>query len=103
LWGKQTTELRTQATKRLSGQASRPPIRETKTAPRLAAQLTTAELRVAVCVAEGRTNREAAQELHVSSKTVEYHLQAVYRKLGVNNRSACTALLVKSRAMELST
>ncbi len=55
---------------------------------------------MAVCIAEGRTNREAAQELHVSSKTVEYHLQAVYRKLGVNNRSACTAMVIKARAFD---
>jgi DNA-binding CsgD family transcriptional regulator len=102
LWGKQTADLRIQATERLSVASAPTPISEAKPALRIAEQLTTAELRVAVCVAEGRTNREAAQELHVSSKTVEYHLQAIYRKLGVNNRSACTAKVIKARAMELS-
>ncbi len=101
-WDEQTTNLRAQATERLHLGPTAVPVSEAKTAPRLAEQLTTAELRVAVCVAEGRTNREAAQELHVSSKTVEYHLQAVYRKLGVNNRSACTAIVVRARAMEVS-
>jgi DNA-binding CsgD family transcriptional regulator len=101
-WDEQTTNLRTRATERLRLGPTAVPVSEVKIAPRLAEQLTTAELRVAVCVAEGRTNREAAQELHVSSKTVEYHLQAVYRKLGVTNRSACTAMVVKARAMELS-
>ena len=103
LWGKQTADLRNQATERLSVASAPTSIPEAKATLRIAEKLTTAELRVAVCVAEGRTNREAAQELHVSSKTVEYHLQAIYRKLGVNNRSACTAIVIKARAMELST
>lgn len=33
-----------------------------------------------------RTTREAAAALFVSPKTVEYHLRAVYRKLGIASR-----------------
>jgi DNA-binding CsgD family transcriptional regulator len=100
LWSEQTANLRARASQRLSLSLSIAPVPKAQSVPRLAEQLSIAELRVAVCIAEGRTNREAAQELHVSSKTVEYHLQAVYRKLGVNNRSACTALVIKARAFD---
>jgi DNA-binding CsgD family transcriptional regulator/tetratricopeptide (TPR) repeat protein len=49
--------------------------------------LTPSELRVARLVAQGATNREAAQALWISRKTVETHLAAIYRKLGVNDRA----------------
>ena len=48
--------------------------------------LTTNERRVAALAAEGRSNREIAQALYVSHKTVEKHLTAAYRKLGVGAR-----------------
>jgi ATP/maltotriose-dependent transcriptional regulator MalT len=48
--------------------------------------LTTSELRVARLAAAGLTNREIAQTLFVTRKTVETHLAGVYRKLGVNAR-----------------
>jgi DNA-binding CsgD family transcriptional regulator len=37
--------------------------------------------------AEGRTNREIAQELYVTTKTVESHLARVYDKLDIAGRS----------------
>ena len=36
--------------------------------------------------ADGRTNREIAQELFVTPKTVEVHLSSAYRKLGIASR-----------------
>jgi DNA-binding CsgD family transcriptional regulator len=48
--------------------------------------LTSAERRVASLVASGRTNREVAAELYMGLRTVEAHLSAVYRKLGVRSR-----------------
>jgi DNA-binding CsgD family transcriptional regulator len=53
----------------------------------LADLLTPAELRVALAVAKGATNREAAADLFVSVKTVDFHLQNVYRKLNVRSRT----------------
>jgi DNA-binding CsgD family transcriptional regulator len=49
--------------------------------------LTAAERRVAELVADGLTNREVAQTLFLSEKTVEGHLGQVYRKLGIRTRS----------------
>ncbi len=54
--------------------------------PARAAELTAAELRVALLAAEGRTNPEIAADLLVSRRTVEHQLAAVYRKLELRSR-----------------
>ncbi len=48
--------------------------------------LTPSERRVAELAAGGKINRDIAQELFVTPKTVEVHLSAVYRKLGISSR-----------------
>jgi DNA-binding CsgD family transcriptional regulator len=48
--------------------------------------LTPSELRTAQLAADGRTNREIAQALFVSLRTVETHLTHTYQKLGINSR-----------------
>ncbi|MEJ7833000.1 MAG: LuxR C-terminal-related transcriptional regulator [Nocardioides sp.] len=48
--------------------------------------LTASERRVAGLAVDGRSNRDIAQELFVSPKTVENHLGRVYTKLGIANR-----------------
>jgi len=50
--------------------------------------LTPSELRVARLAAEGRTNREIAQVLYVTPKTVEGYLARVYTKLDISGRDA---------------
>jgi DNA-binding CsgD family transcriptional regulator len=49
--------------------------------------LTEAERQVAGLVAAGHTNREVAAELYMGLRTVEAHLSAIYRKLGIRSRS----------------
>lgn len=49
--------------------------------------LTPQELQVALVVARGATNREAAAALFLSPKTVEFHLGNAYRKLGIRSRA----------------
>jgi DNA-binding NarL/FixJ family response regulator len=58
--------------------------------------LTPSERRVAELAAEGPTNREIAQALFVTPKTVEVHLSSVYRKLGISSRSQLAAALDES-------
>jgi DNA-binding CsgD family transcriptional regulator len=48
--------------------------------------LTAGELRVARLAAEGHTNREIAQSLFLTARTVETHLTHAYDKLGVTSR-----------------
>jgi DNA-binding NarL/FixJ family response regulator len=48
--------------------------------------LTARELRVAALAADGQTNREIAQTLFVTPKTVEVHLSNAYRKLDIRSR-----------------
>jgi DNA-binding NarL/FixJ family response regulator len=48
--------------------------------------LTDRELRVATLAAEGQTNRDIAQTLYVTPKTVEVHLSNAYRKLNIASR-----------------
>ena len=55
--------------------------------------LSRAELAVARLVATGLTNREVANRLFVSVKTVEYHLRNTYMKLDISSRRALTAVL----------
>jgi DNA-binding NarL/FixJ family response regulator len=50
-------------------------------------ELTETEWRVASLVAEGLSNREVADRLFVSVRTVEGHLSGIYRKLGVRSRT----------------
>lgn len=50
-------------------------------------ELTPSELQVALRVAEGLTNREVAAAIFLSPKTVEHHLSAIYRKLGIRSRT----------------
>jgi two-component system, NarL family, nitrate/nitrite response regulator NarL len=44
------------------------------------------ELQVARAVADGHTNKEVADLLHISERTVKAHLGAVFEKLGVRDR-----------------
>jgi DNA-binding NarL/FixJ family response regulator len=44
-------------------------------------------MRIAQLVAQGRTNREIAQELTRSVKTVEWHLSRLFRFYGVRSRT----------------
>ena len=58
-------------------------------------ELTSAERRVAELAAAGRSNREIADELVVSVRTVESQLSAVYVKLGVRGRAALGPALAR--------
>jgi DNA-binding NarL/FixJ family response regulator len=56
-------------------------------APSALEDLTPQEYQVAAVVSRGVTNRAAATALFLSTKTVEFHLGNVFRKLGVRTRT----------------
>jgi DNA-binding NarL/FixJ family response regulator len=58
-----------------------------------AAQLTSPERRIALLVAEGRTNPGVAKALDLTPRAVELHLSRIYRKLGVYTRRDLEAAL----------
>jgi DNA-binding CsgD family transcriptional regulator len=58
-----------------------------------AGALTPSERRVCELAAAGRTNRQIAQDLFVTTSTVETHLRHAYRKLGLRSRDALAASL----------
>ena len=58
--------------------------------------LTPSERRVAEMAAQGPTNREIAQTLFVTPKTVEVHLSSSYRKLGITSRSQLAEALAEA-------
>ena len=49
--------------------------------------LTPRELEVIQKLAEGLTNKEIAQSLSISPRTVNFHLDNIYSKLGVSSRT----------------
>ncbi|HEX8085486.1 MAG TPA: AAA family ATPase [Solirubrobacteraceae bacterium] len=55
--------------------------------------LTPSERRIADLAAEGRSNRDIAQSLFLTVKTVETHLSNAYRKLGIRSRRDLEAAL----------
>ncbi|WP_229074601.1 LuxR family transcriptional regulator [Actinoplanes sp. DH11] len=56
-------------------------------------ELTAQQERIAVLVAGGATNREVAQELHLSPRTVDHHLRNVFARLGVRSRTEMARML----------
>jgi DNA-binding CsgD family transcriptional regulator len=59
------------------------------------AALTASERRVAELAADGLSNRDIAQSLFVTAKTVEVHLTSTYQKLKVTGRTGLAAMLAE--------
>jgi len=57
--------------------------------------LTEREALVLRLLVEGKSNRELAEALVVSQKTVERHLANIYAKIGVNSRAAAVAFALR--------
>jgi len=60
--------------------------------------LTRMESRVAMLVANGKTNLEIASELEIAERTVKAHLTAIYEKLHIANRLSLALFINQSRA-----
>jgi len=55
------------------------------------AGLTAREIEVLALLAQGKTNKDIADALVISTNTVKRHLKAIFDKLGVHTRAAATA------------
>jgi non-specific serine/threonine protein kinase len=57
--------------------------------------LTRREQEVAALVARGLTNRQAAEQLMLATRTIETHLEHIFDKLGVQTRAEVAAWAVR--------
>ena len=66
--------------------------------------LTPQQFRVLMMVAEGLLNKQIAYELDVSEATIKAHVTAIFRKLGVQNRTqavlAISALNIEDKNLK---
>jgi DNA-binding NarL/FixJ family response regulator len=62
--------------------------------------LTTREGEVLSWLSKGKTNRDIAQILGLSPRTVDKHLEQIYSKLGVENRTAAAAIAVNAKNLK---
>ncbi|MBL1082342.1 AAA family ATPase [Streptomyces actinomycinicus] len=70
-------------------------MQEAPAVPAQLAELTARELEVAGLVARGLSNQDIAARLHLSRRTVETHLSAIYRKASVPSRAALAGLMTR--------
>lgn len=56
-------------------------------------QLTAQQLRIARMAAEGATNKEIAEQLFLSRRTVEHHLRNIFNRLGIRSRVELVRLI----------
>lgn len=64
--------------------------------------LTARELEVLKTLSKGLTNREIAQQLFISERTVKFHVSAILSKLQVQNRTEAVQIAVKRGLIDLS-
>jgi DNA-binding NarL/FixJ family response regulator len=78
--------------------------RHDSTAKRLALcwSLTSREAEVLNWLCSGKTNRDIAQILGISPRTVNKHLDRIYEKMGVETRSSATAIAIRTIASPMA-
>lgn len=59
-------------------------------------QITEREAEVLLWIARGKSNRDIAEILQLSPRTVNKHLEQIYAKLGVENRASAAALAIRT-------
>ena len=58
--------------------------------------VTDREAEVLLWIARGKSNRDIAEILDLSPRTVNKHLEQIFAKLGVENRTSAAALAVRT-------
>ncbi|MEI6032958.1 MAG: response regulator transcription factor [Verrucomicrobiae bacterium] len=65
-----------------------------------AARLSPREMEVLQLIAEGKANKETADELHISIKTVEKHRQSLMEKLNIHDTASLTRYAIASGVID---
>ncbi|HEU5005069.1 MAG TPA: LuxR C-terminal-related transcriptional regulator [Candidatus Saccharimonadales bacterium] len=68
--------------------------------PKEVSELTNGELDVLGCVCLGLPNKHIAKERFVTPQTIKFHLTNIYEKLGVENRTAASAIAIRCGLVE---
>ncbi|MCC7361238.1 MAG: response regulator transcription factor [Anaerolineales bacterium] len=63
--------------------------------------LTERELEVLRLLAQGKANKEIAAALHISERTVKFHVSAIFTRLGAGNRTEAARFAVQRGLIEL--
>ncbi len=63
-------------------------------------ELSDREIEVLQCVSEGKSNKEIAEQLMISEKTVKAHLRTIFRKLEVSDRAQAVAEAMRKGLVE---
>jgi DNA-binding NarL/FixJ family response regulator len=63
--------------------------------------LTPRETEVLACITQGRSNKEIAEHLHISEKTVRIHVSAVLEKMGARDRTQATIFALQRGLVHL--
>jgi DNA-binding NarL/FixJ family response regulator len=63
--------------------------------------LTKREYEVLVLIAEGNNNKEIAEKLYISEKTVKNHVSSIFKKIGVNDRTQAAIYAYKNSIKKL--
>ena len=63
--------------------------------------LTPREVEILALVGDGASNKAVARRLDISAHTVKFHLEAVFRKLGVTTRAEAVARGLRQRLIEM--
>lgn len=64
-------------------------------------ELTPREAEVLVCITQGRSNREIADQLNIAEKTVRIHVSSVLDKMGARDRTQATILALQRGLVHL--
>jgi DNA-binding NarL/FixJ family response regulator len=59
--------------------------------------LTPRELEILQLILTGKTNKQIAREIYVSERTVEFHLDHIYTKIGVRTRMMAGLWAIRNR------
>ena len=63
--------------------------------------LTRREIEVLMCVANGMFNREIADKLNISERTVKNHVTNIFKKIDVNDRTQAAVFAIKNDIIKL--
>jgi two-component system, NarL family, nitrate/nitrite response regulator NarL len=78
------------------------PLAPSGSAKRKAAQLSSREVEALQLIAEGKANKQIADELGISVKTVEKHRQRLMQKLGIHDTAGLTRYAIAAGVIESS-